>query len=171
MPWRTGLAGAVLMIPAWVSAIGATQDPPARDAAVADPVAGRIAPGQRERVDRAGRLPTARIAGITPLRGEPDGSRSAGAEGWRPWSACLALGLAACGAVALTARRRVIRGVPVELQVVGRASLTPKHGIYVLKVGGRMLVVGAGPQGPPALLTELDEAPTPTRPTDAEVVT
>ncbi len=38
-------------------------------------------------------------------------------------------------------------------------SLSPKHAVYLLRVGRRVLVVGAGPQGPPALITELDDVP------------
>jgi hypothetical protein len=36
-------------------------------------------------------------------------------------------------------------------------SLSPKHSVYLLRVGRRVLLVGAGPQGPPALISELDD--------------
>ncbi len=38
-------------------------------------------------------------------------------------------------------------------------SLSPKHSVYLLRVGRRVLVVGAGPQGPPALIAELADEP------------
>ena len=43
------------------------------------------------------------------------------------------------------------------MQVVGRVSLSPKHTVHMLRVGRRVLVVGVGPQGAPALISELDE--------------
>ncbi len=115
---------------------------------------------ERETATRPDRPPTARIAGFGPFRDEINESRSTNGslDRWRPWSAGVAIALATCGAIALASRRRSPRSAPVELQVVGRASLTPKHGVYVLRVGRRVLVVGAGPQGPPSLITELDEA-------------
>jgi hypothetical protein len=36
-------------------------------------------------------------------------------------------------------------------------SLSPKHTVYLLRVGRRVLLVGAGPQGAPALISELDD--------------
>ena len=42
------------------------------------------------------------------------------------------------------------------MRVVGRTSLSPKHTVYLLDVGGRVLILGAGPQGAPTLLGELD---------------
>ncbi|MHB1562341.1 MAG: flagellar biosynthetic protein FliO, partial [Isosphaeraceae bacterium] len=114
----------------------------------------------RESPARPDRPLTARIAGFGPFRADINESRSTNGslDRWRPWSAGVAIALATCGAIALASRRRGTRTAPVELQVVGRASLTPKHGVYVVRVGRRVLVVGAGPQGPPSLLTELDEA-------------
>jgi len=41
--------------------------------------------------------------------------------------------------------------------VVSRTSLSPKHSVYVLRIGRRVLLVGTGPQGAPSLITELDE--------------
>ena len=43
------------------------------------------------------------------------------------------------------------------MQVVGRVSLSPKHAVYMLRVGQRMLLVGVGPAGAPALISELDD--------------
>jgi flagellar biogenesis protein FliO len=81
--------------------------------------------------------------------------------------ALLALVLAVGGGVAVAARRMGTRGPAGAIQVVGRVGLSPRHSVYLLRVGRRVLVVGAGPQGPPALITELvdepHEPPTPQR--------
>jgi flagellar biogenesis protein FliO len=77
------------------------------------------------------------------------------------WSgmACVALALIVCGGAAVWARRLGPRAAAGAVQVIGRVSLSPKHSVYLLRVGRRVLVLGAGPQGPPALITELDEVP------------
>ena len=57
-------------------------------------------------------------------------------------------------------RRRppvLAQGAGVGMQVVGRVSLSPKHTVYLLRVGRRVLLVGAGPQGSPSLISELDD--------------
>ncbi len=41
--------------------------------------------------------------------------------------------------------------------MVGRTSLSPKHTVYLLKAGERVLIVGTGAQGPPSLLGELTD--------------
>ena len=41
--------------------------------------------------------------------------------------------------------------------MVGRASLSPKHTVYLLEVGRRVLIVGTGAQGAPTLLGELTD--------------
>jgi hypothetical protein len=41
------------------------------------------------------------------------------------------------------------------IRVVGRVSLSPRHSIFMVKVGQRVLVVGTGSQGAPSLLGEL----------------
>lgn len=85
------------------------------------------------------------------------GKRSDG--GWSVL-ACVALVLAACGGLAVASRRIGPRGAGgTMMQVVGRVGLSPKHSVYLLRIGRRVLVVGAGPQGPPALIAELDEVP------------
>jgi flagellar biogenesis protein FliO len=71
----------------------------------------------------------------------------------------MALALAICGGGAIVSRRFGPRVANGAIQVVGRVSLSPKHSVYLLKVGQRVLLVGAGPQGAPALLGELDDLP------------
>lgn len=73
--------------------------------------------------------------------------------------ACLALLLAAGGGIVVAARRLGPRAAGGAVQVVGRVSLSPRHSVFLLRVGRRVLVVGAGPQGPPALITELEDLP------------
>lgn len=67
--------------------------------------------------------------------------------------------LAASGGVYATCRRFLPASAAGAMQVVGRMSLSPKHSVYVLRVGRRVLLVGTGPQGAPSLITELDELP------------
>jgi flagellar biogenesis protein FliO len=43
------------------------------------------------------------------------------------------------------------------IRILSRACLTPKHTIYLLRVGRRVLLVGAGPQGAPSLISVMDE--------------
>ena len=73
--------------------------------------------------------------------------------------AWMALALAGCGALAVAARRLKPGASAGSIRVVGRVGLSPRHSVYLLQVGGRTLVVGAGPQGPPALIAELDDLP------------
>ena len=97
--------------------------------------------------------------------GRPSGRRGTrtprllGPEGWWPGMAGIALALAAVGGIAAVARRFAPRPPTGTVQVVGRVSLSPKHSVFMLRVGRRTLLVGAGPQGPPALITELEEVP------------
>jgi len=69
----------------------------------------------------------------------------------------ITLVLAVCGGVVAAARRFSSQGAAGEIRVVSRVSLSPKHTIYLLRVGRRVLLVGAGPQGAPSLISELDE--------------
>ncbi len=68
----------------------------------------------------------------------------------------IALALAAVGAIAAASRRLAPRPSSSTVQVVGRVSLPPKHSVYMLRVGRRVLLIGVGPQGPPSLITELE---------------
>lgn len=83
------------------------------------------------------------------------------AGGWWVGTAGVALALALCGWASVAARRYrpLARGGsgPTPLRVVGRASLSPRHTVYLLEVGGRVLIVGAGAQGAPSLLGELTD--------------
>ena len=72
-----------------------------------------------------------------------------------------ALALAVCGGICAGARRFLPRGTAGAVQVVGRVSLSPKHTVYLLRVGRRVLLVGTGPQAAPSLISELDDYPEP----------
>lgn len=89
--------------------------------------------------------------------------KSQGARPDRSWLFLggMALALAVCGGGTILARRFAPRAGSGAIQVVGRVSLSPKHTVYLLRVGDRVLLIGAGPQGAPALLGELDELPEP----------
>jgi hypothetical protein len=96
-----------------------------------------------------------------PIAREGSASRSgAGAPGasgsWWLGTAGIALALAVCGGISVAARRYLpARPGTGALRVVGRASLSPRQTVYLLEVGERVLILGAGPQGPPSLLGEL----------------
>ena len=67
------------------------------------------------------------------------------------------LALAVCGGLVAAGRRFLPQGTGAGMQVIGRVSLSPKHAVYMLRVGQRVLLVGVGPQGAPALISELDD--------------
>jgi flagellar biogenesis protein FliO len=109
--------------------------------------------------------PTASITGRDavsrpfPPRGAA-GRRAAGlaekSDGWWFGTAGIALALALFGGISMASRRLLPRaGSGGLLGVVGRASLSPKHTVYLLRVGERVLILGTGPQGSPTLLGEL----------------
>jgi hypothetical protein len=124
-----------------------------------------VAPGSPARggseADAIGspRRPVSRDGAHSPA--SPASGRSEGAGGWWLGTAGVALALAACGWASVAARRYLPRAADgtAALRVVGRTSLSPKHTVYLLDVGGRVLIVGAGPQGPPSLLGELTGDP------------
>ena len=81
-------------------------------------------------------------------------------DGGKPVTLAIALVLAIVGGLAVVARRFVPRpATNTTVQVVSRTNLSPKHSVYLLQVGRRVLLVGTGPQGPPSLISELDEIP------------
>lgn len=87
-------------------------------------------------------------------------SKPAGSNSWWLGTAGVALALAVCGWASVGARKYLPKAVgagSTTVRVVGRTSLSPKHSVYLLEVGGRVLIVGAGPQGSPSLLGELTE--------------
>jgi flagellar protein FliO/FliZ len=132
-------------------------------------MAGMLAPVLFARPVRADRVPpTAAIATPDPeasgrrpfVRREATARRaeaSEGADGWWLGTAGVALALALFGGISLASRRYLPQREGGPMRVVGRTSLSPKQTVYLLRVGERVLIVGAGPQGPPSLLGELTD--------------
>jgi hypothetical protein len=85
--------------------------------------------------------------------------RTEGSENWYLGMAGIAVLLALGGGIAAAARRFAPRTGAGALQVISRVGLSPKHTVYLLRAGGRVLLVGTGPQGAPSLISELDEVP------------
>jgi flagellar biogenesis protein FliO len=65
--------------------------------------------------------------------------------------------LGAAGVLCIAARRQAEAATGGRLRVLGRVGLPPKHAVFLVKAGGRTLLIGTGPQGAPSLLGELDE--------------
>ncbi len=89
-------------------------------------------------------------------------STTEGGSGWWIGTAGIALALAAIGWLSFASKRYLPKTAAgsVSLRVVGRTSLSPKQSVYLLQVGERVLIVGAGGQGAPSLLGELQDADT-----------
>jgi flagellar biogenesis protein FliO len=71
----------------------------------------------------------------------------------------IAAALAIFGAISLTAKKVRPASDSPSLRVVGRTSLSPRQSVYLVRVGERTLILGAGSQGPPTLLGEFTETP------------
>lgn len=89
--------------------------------------------------------------------GRRNGASAQGSGGWWLGTVGIALALALFGGISLATRRYLPQHASGPLRVVGRTSLSPKHTVYLLKAGDRVLIVGAGPQGAPSLLGELTD--------------
>jgi flagellar biogenesis protein FliO len=114
-------------------------------------------PARVEANNNKGRASAARPASspwLSRLSRKPPG---AGSDSWWLIMGGMALALAVWGGVTILSRRFAPRGASGAFQVVGRVSLSPKHTVYLLRVGQRVLLVGTGPQGAPSLLGELDD--------------
>jgi hypothetical protein len=83
------------------------------------------------------------------------GSHAVGSAGWWLGSTGIALLLAVCGTVCALARRYRPQDSVALVRVVGRVSLSPRHSIFMVKAGRRVLLIGTGSQGAPSLLGEL----------------
>lgn len=86
-------------------------------------------------------------------------SLATGSQGWWLGTAFMLLVLGGAGVVCIAARRQGAGGPSIKLQVVGRVALPPKHAVFAVRAGGRTLLIGAGPQGAPTLLGELEDEP------------
>ncbi|MFO0950601.1 MAG: flagellar biosynthetic protein FliO [Isosphaeraceae bacterium] len=77
----------------------------------------------------------------------PEGQGGVGGSWWLGTAGVvLALGGGRLGEPGGAAGSRP-RALSATALVVGRTSLSPKHTVYLLQAGGRVLIVGTGPQG------------------------
>ncbi len=100
---------------------------------------------------------------LPPKIGRGAATPSTSSGGWWIGTAGVAVALAVFGGVSVAAKRFGLGPKSSEvglLKVVGKTSLSPKHTVYLLRAGDRVLIVGTGPQGSPTLLGEMpaDEA-------------
>jgi flagellar biogenesis protein FliO len=77
--------------------------------------------------------------------------------GWWFSTVGVAAALAVVGGVSLASKRLAPARDGGSIQVVGRSSLSARHAVYLLRVGERVLIVGAGPQGAPSTLGEVTD--------------
>jgi flagellar protein FliO/FliZ len=92
-----------------------------------------------------------------PPTSKTSGSTSESAGGWWLGSVGIVAALAVFGGVSLASKRFLPNRESGPIQVVGRSSLSPKHSVYLLRVGDRVLIVGTGPQGAPSALGEVTD--------------
>lgn len=85
----------------------------------------------------------------------PPSSTSAG---WWLGPAGVAAAIAVWGGVSLLQKRLLPLQAAGSIQVVGRASLSPRQSVFLVRVGDRVLILGAGTQGPPTSLGEVTDA-------------
>jgi hypothetical protein len=98
---------------------------------------------------------------VPPSRGStPRSALSGNSLGWWLGPVGIVVVLAAFGGLSMVLRKFPPRPQTAgrEVQVVGRTALSPRHTIHMVRAGDRLLLIGTGPQGPPALLGEFDEA-------------
>ena len=86
-------------------------------------------------------------------------ARPGGTDRWYLGMAGITLALAVSGGIVAAARRFLPSSAAGGMEVISRVSLSPKHTVYLLRLGRRVLVVGTGPQGAPSLISELDDLP------------
>lgn len=139
----------------WVSLVllGASCTPVASLARAEEPASKQVALGEPAR-------PRTHTPIVRPERGNRGaGEHGAGSGSWWIGTAGMILVIVALGGVSVATKRWRI--LPERntgpLQVVGRAALSSRHSVYLLRAGDRILIVGAGNQGPPAFLGELTD--------------
>jgi hypothetical protein len=107
--------------------------------------------------------------GLHPVSPRPLGQVAGNGDhsGWM-WRGTIgiALALAAIGWIGVASRRCLPRDRDAsgELKVIGRVRLAPGHAVHLLRAGDRVLVIGTGPGGAPALLGEWPEGAVAPRP-------
>jgi hypothetical protein len=113
----------------------------------------------RAQAQEESRTPEDELRGVRPppWRRLSKAARPGGSDTWSLTMIGITLALAVCGGIIAAGRRFMPQGAGGGVKVIGRVSLSPKHSVYLLEVGQRRLLVGAGPQGSPALISELDD--------------
>jgi flagellar protein FliO/FliZ len=107
--------------------------------------------------DSGPRLDDSRTARATLFRRLAKGSRPGSSDPWSLAIIGVTVLLAVLGGIVAVSRRFLPQHAGVGMQVIGRVSLSPRHTVYMLRVGRRVLLVGAGSQGSPSLISELDD--------------
>ena len=98
-----------------------------------------------------------------PRRQTGPSSRGDAGAGWWIGPVGIAAAFAAVGAVSLAAKRFNLNlnlGMAREggsIGVIGQARLSPRHSVHLVRVGGRVLIVGTGPAGSPTTLGEVTD--------------
>jgi flagellar biogenesis protein FliO len=93
---------------------------------------------------------------VVPKRPASSGP-AAGSGGWWLGTAGIAGALAIFGGASLASKRFLPARDSGPIRVVGRTALSPRHSVYLLRVGDRVLILGTGPQGAPANLGEVTD--------------
>ena len=73
-------------------------------------------------------------------------------------TAGIVLALAAFGAISLASRRYLPSQDSGAVRVIGRAALSPKHSVCLVRANHRIVLIGLGPQGSPTLLGDWMES-------------
>jgi Flagellar biosynthesis protein, FliO len=85
-------------------------------------------------------------------------SSNAGAGGWWFGTGGIAFALAVLGAITLASRRYPRSQDSGSLRVIGRAALSSKHSVCLVRANHRIVLIGLGPQGSPTLLGDWSDA-------------
>ena len=91
------------------------------------------------------------------------GSRGESASGWWLGPVGIAAAFAVVGGASLASRRFNLNlglGLGREagiIGVLGQARLSPKHSVHLVRVGGRVLILGTGAGGSPTTLGEVTD--------------
>jgi flagellar protein FliO/FliZ len=94
---------------------------------------------------------------VVPKRSAGLNGSAAGSGGWWLGTAGIAGALAIFGGASLASKRFLPARDSGPIRVVGRTALSPRHSVYLLRVGDRVLILGTGPQGAPANLGEVTD--------------
>jgi flagellar biogenesis protein FliO len=102
-----------------------------------------------------GRFPTSRESASSAT------STASSSSSWWLLGLAVAVGGSAWAVVAISSRKSALAArdrPPIPLDVLGRVPVGPRQAVCLVKVGDQVLILGTGPQGPPALLGELERA-------------